>query len=74
MIHNILIKDNSILRETEELLRSVPNRYHMVLQVVQRAKRKRYEEFNLVTGIETKPVIRAIREMVNETCKNQETI
>lgn len=70
MIYSIFIKNDSILPETEELLHSAHNRYHIVLQIVQRAKRKKYEELNLVTTAETKPVVRAIIEMANEIYKS----
>ena len=70
MICSIFVRNDSILPETEELLRSTYNRYHMVLQIVQRAKRKRYEELNLVATVETKPVVRAIIEMANESYKS----
>ena len=66
------MKNDSILRETEELLHSAYNRYHIVLQIVQRAKRKKYEELNLVTTVEIKPIVRAITEMANEIYKISE--
>ena len=69
-MYSVSIKNDSILPETEELLDSAYNRYHIVLQIVQRAKRKKYEELNLVTTAETKPVVRAIIEMANEIYKN----
>nr|YP_009294077.1 hypothetical protein Hrub_075 [Hildenbrandia rubra]AOM67319.1 hypothetical protein Hrub_075 [Hildenbrandia rubra] len=60
------IQNNEIIYKTEELLHSSSNRYSLTLKVAQRAKRKKYEDLDIVTEPEIKPVIRAIIEMANE--------
>lgn len=50
-----------ILYKTEELLNLSTNRYKVVIQIAQRAKRRNSSE-----DFKIKPVIRAILEMVDE--------
>nr|YP_010330111.1 DNA-directed RNA polymerase omega subunit [Porphyridium aerugineum]UNJ17827.1 DNA-directed RNA polymerase omega subunit [Porphyridium aerugineum] len=57
---------NHILYKTEELLEVADNRYKITVQVAQRAKRRKYEDIDIVDDYKIKPVIRAILEMVDE--------
>jgi DNA-directed RNA polymerase subunit omega len=50
----------------EELLRAASNRYRITVQVANRAKRRRYEEFDNIDDPMMKPAIRAIIEMSDE--------
>ena len=62
---------NDIVYKTEKLLNLSSNRYQMALQVAHRAKRKKYEDLDIVDEPETKPVIRAILEMADENILSQ---
>nr|QUE28965.1 RpoZ [Madagascaria erythrocladioides] len=66
MINNSTIESNSILDKTEELLNTPNNRYKITVQVAHRAKRRKYEDIDIVDDPLIKPVIRAIVEMVDE--------
>jgi DNA-directed RNA polymerase subunit omega len=55
-----------ILYKTEELLDAASNRYRITVQVANKAKRKRYEDINLLDDFKLKPVIRAILEIAEE--------
>jgi len=55
-----------ILYKTEELLDAASNRYRITVQVANKAKRKRYEDINLLDDFKMKPVIRAILEIAEE--------
>jgi DNA-directed RNA polymerase subunit omega len=57
---------NHILYKTEELLELADNRYKITVQVAQRAKRRKYEDIDIVDDYKIKPIIRAILEMVDE--------
>nr|ARO91194.1 conserved hypothetical plastid protein [Flintiella sanguinaria] len=57
---------NNILYKTEELLNVATNRYKITVQVAQRAKRRKYEDIDIIDDYKIKPVIRAILEMVDE--------
>lgn len=61
------IRGNEVIYRTEELLNIGSNRYSITLKVAQRAKRKKYEDLDIVTEPEVKPIIRAIIEMANES-------
>jgi DNA-directed RNA polymerase subunit omega len=50
----------------EELMKAASNRYRITVQVAQRAKRRRYEEFENMDDPIMKPAIRAIIEMSDE--------
>ena len=60
------IKKNNVIKKIEELLNCSSNRYNITLQVAQRPKRKKYEDLDIVSEPEIKPVIRAIIEMANK--------
>jgi DNA-directed RNA polymerase subunit omega len=55
-----------LMRRAEELINSASNRYRVTVQVANRAKRRRFEEFDNLDDPKMKPVIRAIMEMSDE--------
>jgi len=55
-----------ILYKTEELLDAASNRYKITVQVANKAKRKRYEDIDILDDFKIKPVIRAILEIAEE--------
>nr|ARO91004.1 conserved hypothetical plastid protein [Corynoplastis japonica] len=57
---------NQILYKTEELLETADNRYQITLKVANRAKRKKYENIDIVEDPKVKPVIRSIIEIVED--------
>jgi len=57
---------NQVLYKTEELLDAASNRYKITLQVANRAKRRRYEDLDILDDFKIKPIVRAILEMVDE--------
>jgi DNA-directed RNA polymerase subunit omega len=48
------------------LLDAASNRYKITTQVANRAKRRRYEDIDLLEDLRMKPIIRAILEMADE--------
>nr|YP_009391596.1 putative DNA-directed RNA polymerase subunit omega [Laurenciella marilzae]ARW59740.1 putative DNA-directed RNA polymerase subunit omega [Laurenciella marilzae] len=52
--------------KTEELLDLAQNRYKITIQVANRAKRRKYEDIDIVDDYINKPIIKAIIEMVDE--------
>ena len=57
---------SQIMYRAEELIGAASNRYRITVQVANRAKRRRYEEFENFEDPMMKPVIRAIVEMSDE--------
>jgi DNA-directed RNA polymerase subunit omega len=57
---------SQIMYRAEELMRAASNRYRITVQVANRAKRRRYEDFENVEDPMMKPAIRAIIEMSDE--------
>lgn len=57
---------NQIMFRAEELMNAASNRYRITVQVANRAKRRRYEEFENLDDPMMKPVLRAIIEMSDE--------
>nr|YP_010619812.1 putative DNA-directed RNA polymerase subunit omega [Symphyocladia marchantioides]WAX03825.1 putative DNA-directed RNA polymerase subunit omega [Symphyocladia marchantioides] len=55
-----------ITYKTEELLELAQNRYKITRQVASRAKRRKYEDIDIIDDPVNKPIIKAIIEMVNE--------
>ncbi len=53
-------------RRAEQLITGASNRYKITVQVAQRAKRRRYEDFDNPDEPLMKPVIRAVVEMSDE--------
>nr|YP_009237712.1 DNA-directed RNA polymerase subunit omega [Gracilariopsis lemaneiformis]YP_009294684.1 DNA-directed RNA polymerase omega chain [Gracilariopsis chorda]AJO68514.1 DNA-directed RNA polymerase subunit omega [Gracilariopsis lemaneiformis]AML79966.1 DNA-directed RNA polymerase subunit omega [Gracilariopsis lemaneiformis]AOM66944.1 DNA-directed RNA polymerase omega chain [Gracilariopsis chorda]UAD88794.1 DNA-directed RNA polymerase omega chain [Gracilariopsis chorda] len=60
------LKFNEIIYKTEELLNISENRYKITVQVANRAKRKKYEDLDIIDDPFIKPIIRSILEMVDE--------
>nr|ARW68655.1 putative DNA-directed RNA polymerase subunit omega [Palisada sp.] len=52
--------------KTEELLELAQNRYKITIQVANRAKRRKYEDIDIVDDYINKPIVKAIIEMVDE--------
>nr|YP_010336253.1 DNA-directed RNA polymerase omega subunit [Chroodactylon ornatum]UNJ14659.1 DNA-directed RNA polymerase omega subunit [Chroodactylon ornatum] len=61
-----LLNSNTVLHKTEHLLNIATNRYQITIQVAHRAKRRRYEDVDIVDDPKVKPIIRAVLEMVDE--------
>lgn len=59
------IDPNQLMRRAEELISKASNRYRITVQVANRAKRRRYEDFDNDDQV-IKPVLRAIIEMSDE--------
>ena len=57
---------SQIMHRAEELISAASNRYRITVQVANRAKRRRYEDFDSMDDPMMKPVIRAILEMSDE--------
>nr|YP_009774132.1 DNA-directed RNA polymerase omega subunit [Caulacanthus okamurae]QIZ74749.1 DNA-directed RNA polymerase omega subunit [Caulacanthus okamurae] len=66
MTNNKKINSSQVIYKTEELLEASNNRYRMTIQVANRAKRRKYEDVDIIEDPFIKPVIRAILEMVDE--------
>jgi DNA-directed RNA polymerase subunit omega len=54
------------MHRAEELISAASNRYRITVQVANRAKRRRYEDFENNEDAMMKPVLRAIIEMSDE--------
>ncbi|MFB2834863.1 DNA-directed RNA polymerase subunit omega [Floridanema evergladense] len=55
-----------VMYDAEKLIKAASNRYRITVQVANRAKRRRYEDFENIDDPMMKPVIRAIIEMSDE--------
>lgn len=55
-----------VMQRAEELISAASNRYRITVQVANRAKRRRYEDFDNMDDPMMKPVLRAIIEMSDE--------
>nr|YP_009396968.1 putative DNA-directed RNA polymerase subunit omega [Spyridia filamentosa]ARW66154.1 putative DNA-directed RNA polymerase subunit omega [Spyridia filamentosa] len=60
------INYNKVIYKTEELLHAAANRYKITVQIANRAKRRKYEDVDIIDDHLNKPVIRAILEMADE--------
>ncbi|KAI0556368.1 ycf61 (chloroplast) [Gracilaria domingensis] len=60
------IKLHEVIYRTEELLNISNNRYKITIQIANRAKRKKYEDLDIIDDPNIKPIIRSILEMVDE--------
>lgn len=67
----IKINSKEIIYKTEELLEVSNNRYRVTLQVAHRAKRRKYEDIDIVEDPLIKPIIRAILEMAEERIQSE---
>jgi DNA-directed RNA polymerase subunit omega len=54
------------MHRAEDLINAASNRYRITVQVANRAKRRRYEDFDNSDDVMMKPVLRAIIEMSDE--------
>lgn len=68
---NKKINPKQIRYKTEELLIVAQNRYKITIQVANRAKRRKYEDIDIVDDPLNKPIIRAILEMVDEITQSE---
>jgi len=68
MLNNSInqIKSQQLTYKTEELLYASNNRFKITVKVAERAKRRKYEDIDIIEDPLIKPVIRAILEMVDE--------
>nr|YP_010726267.1 DNA directed RNA polymerase subunit omega [Hypnea brasiliensis]WCH55283.1 DNA directed RNA polymerase subunit omega [Hypnea brasiliensis]WDY84742.1 DNA directed RNA polymerase subunit omega [Hypnea brasiliensis] len=66
MHNNQNIDSSQIIYKTEELLELSHNRYRITIQIANRAKRKKYEDIDIVEDPLIKPIIRSILEMLDE--------
>lgn len=57
---------SQIMHRAEDLISAASNRYRITVQVANRAKRRRYEDFDSADDTMMKPVLRAIIEMSDE--------
>ena len=57
---------SQIMYRAEDLISAASNRYRITVQVANRAKRRRYEDFESNEDSIMKPVLRAIIEMSDE--------
>ncbi len=57
---------SQIMQRSEDLINAASNRYRITVQVANRAKRRRYEDFENNEDSIIKPVLRAIIEMSDE--------
>lgn len=55
-----------LMRRADELISAASNRYRITVQVANRAKRRRFEDFDNNDDASMKPVMRAIIEMSDE--------
>lgn len=60
------IDPDEVMERMESLVEASSNRYRIVVQIANRAKRRRYEELDGDQEITIKPVIRTILEMSDE--------
>nr|YP_010198151.1 DNA-directed RNA polymerase omega chain [Gracilaria ornata]UAD86567.1 DNA-directed RNA polymerase omega chain [Gracilaria ornata] len=60
------IKLHEVIYKTEDLLNISDNRYKITIQIANRAKRKKYEDLDIIDDPNIKPIIRSILEMVDE--------
>lgn len=58
--------ESEVIQRAEELISAASNRYRITVQVANRAKRRRYEDFDSMDDPMMKPVLRAIIEMSDE--------
>lgn len=60
------IELHQVTYKTEELLHAAENRFKITIKIAERAKRRKYEDIDIIEDPLVKPVIRAILEMVDE--------
>nr|YP_009731977.1 hypothetical protein [Gracilaria edulis]QHS70605.1 hypothetical protein [Gracilaria edulis]UAD85545.1 DNA-directed RNA polymerase omega chain [Gracilaria edulis] len=57
---------HEVIYKTEELLNASDNRYKITIQIANRAKRKKYEDLDIIDDTSMKPIILSILEMIDE--------
>nr|YP_009511001.1 DNA-directed RNA polymerase omega chain [Hydropuntia rangiferina]AXI96674.1 DNA-directed RNA polymerase omega chain [Hydropuntia rangiferina]UAD87357.1 DNA-directed RNA polymerase omega chain [Hydropuntia rangiferina] len=57
---------HEVIYKTEELLNASDNRYKITIQIANRAKRKKYEDLDIIDDTSIKPIILSILEMIDE--------
>jgi DNA-directed RNA polymerase subunit omega len=60
------IDSPQLMRRADDLIHAASNRYRITVQVANRAKRRRFEDFDNNDDSSMKPVLRAIIEMSDE--------
>jgi DNA-directed RNA polymerase subunit omega len=60
------IDPDQILQRADDLIAVASNRYRITVQVANRAKRRRFDDFDGAEDATMKPVLRAIIEMSDE--------
>jgi DNA-directed RNA polymerase subunit omega len=66
MLYSGLVESNQIIYKTEEILNAATNRFKITVQIANRAKRRKYEDVDIIDDPRVKPVIRSIFEMADE--------
>ncbi|MEM8638339.1 MAG: DNA-directed RNA polymerase subunit omega [Spirulina sp. SIO3F2] len=66
MAKRLPFDSNELMTRADELMAAASNRYRITVQVANRAKRRRYEDFENLDDSLMKPVIRAVIEMSDE--------
>ncbi|MDY7013287.1 MAG: DNA-directed RNA polymerase subunit omega [Cyanobacteriota bacterium] len=66
MLKRLAFDSSQIMAHADRLMNAASNRYRIVVQVANRAKRRRYEDFEMTEDPMMKPVIRAVIEMSDE--------
>ena len=60
------METTQLMRRADDLISAASNRYRITVQVANRAKRRRFEDFDAGDDPMMKPVMRAIIEMSDE--------
>lgn len=68
---NIKIDLGHIIYKTEELLEVSENRYKTTVNIANRAKRRKYEDIDIIDDPINKPIVRAIIEIFHETNEHE---
>jgi DNA-directed RNA polymerase subunit omega len=66
MLKRLAFDSSQIMNHADRLMNAASNRYRITVQVANRAKRRRYEDFEMTEDPMMKPVIRAVIEMSDE--------
>lgn len=66
MIKRPAVDSTQVMRRADDLIAAASNRYRITVQVANRAKRRRFEDFDNNDDSSLKPVMRAIIEMSDE--------
>jgi DNA-directed RNA polymerase subunit omega len=66
MLKRPVYDSTQVMRRADELIGAASNRYRITVQVANRAKRRRFEDFDNNDDPAMKPVLRAITEMSDE--------